>query len=42
MNTIVSGFEVINKSAPEPIYQQIIKTIQHKIATGEWLSLIHI
>jgi len=36
MNTIVSGFEVINKSAPEPIYQQIIKTIQHKIATGEW------
>jgi GntR family histidine utilization transcriptional repressor len=38
MNAIVGGFDVINKSAPEPIYQQIIKTIQQKIAAGEWTA----
>ena len=36
MNAVAGGFDVINKAAPEPIYQQIIKTIQQKIATGEW------
>jgi GntR family histidine utilization transcriptional repressor len=36
MNAVVGGFDVINKAAPEPIYQQIIKTIQQKIAAGEW------
>jgi GntR family histidine utilization transcriptional repressor len=36
MNAVVGGFDAINKAAPEPIYQQIIKTIQQKIAAGEW------
>jgi len=38
MNAIVSGFDDINKAAPEPIYQQIKKTIQRKIADGEWTA----
>ena len=38
MNAVVSGFEEINKAAPEPIYQQIKRTIQQKIATGEWTA----
>ncbi len=36
MSAVVSGFDVIDKSAPEPIYRQIIKAIQQKIDTGEW------
>jgi GntR family histidine utilization transcriptional repressor len=38
MNAVVGGFDVINKAAPEPIYQQIIKNIQQKIAAGEWTA----
>ena len=38
MNAIVGGFDVIDKAAPEPIYQQIKKTIQQKIAAGEWIA----
>ena len=34
MNAIVGGFDDINKAAPEPIYQQIKKTIQQKSAAG--------
>lgn len=36
MNAILDGFDLISKSAPEPIYQQIKKTIQQRIASGEW------
>jgi GntR family histidine utilization transcriptional repressor len=38
MNAVVSGFGNIDKAAPEPIYQQIKKTIEQKIATGEWTA----
>jgi GntR family histidine utilization transcriptional repressor len=38
MNAIVGGFGDIDKAAPEPIYQQIKKTIQQKIAAGEWIA----
>jgi len=38
MNAVVGGFDEINKAAPEPIYQQIKKTIQRKIAAGEWTA----
>jgi GntR family histidine utilization transcriptional repressor len=38
MNAIVGGFDDINKAAPEPIYQQIKKTIQQKITAGEWTA----
>jgi len=38
MNAVVSGFGDINKAAPEPIYQQIKKTIERKIAAGEWTA----
>ena len=38
MNAVAGGFDVINKAAPEPIYQQIIKSIQQKIASGEWTA----
>ena len=38
MNAVVGGFDDINKAAPEPIYQQIKKTIQRKIADGEWTA----
>jgi GntR family histidine utilization transcriptional repressor len=38
MNAVVGGFGEINKAAPEPIYQQIKRTIQHKIAAGEWTA----
>ena len=38
MNAVVGGFDDINKAAPEPIYQQIKKTIQRKIAAGEWTA----
>jgi GntR family histidine utilization transcriptional repressor len=36
MNAILDSFDDINKAAPEPIYQQIKKTIQRKITDGEW------
>ena len=38
MNAVVGGFDDIDKAAPEPIYQQIKKTIQRKIAAGEWTA----
>ncbi len=38
MNAIVGGIDDINKAAPEPIYQQIKKSIQQKIAAGEWTA----
>ncbi len=38
MNAVVSSFGDINKAAPEPIYQQIKKTIERKIAAGEWTA----
>ncbi len=38
MNAIVGGFGDIDRAAPEPIYQQIKKTIQQKIAAGEWIA----
>jgi len=36
MNAILKSFEEINKAAPEPLYQQIKNTIQHKIRNGDW------
>jgi GntR family histidine utilization transcriptional repressor len=36
MNAILKSFDEINKSAPEPLYQQIKNTIQHKIKNGDW------
>ncbi len=38
MSAILDSFEDINKGAPEPLYQQIKKTIQQHIASGEWLA----
>lgn len=32
------GISKIDKSAPEPIYQQIKKSIERKISDGEWLA----
>ncbi len=36
MNAILKSFEDIDKAAPEPLYQQIKNTIQHKIKNGDW------
>ncbi len=36
MSAIIDSFDDINKAAPEPIYQQIKKTIQQRIACGDW------
>jgi GntR family histidine utilization transcriptional repressor len=36
MNAILKSFEEIDKAAPEPLYQQIKNTIQHKIKNGDW------
>ncbi len=36
MSAILDSFDDISKGAPEPIYQQIKKTIQQRIASGEW------
>ncbi len=38
MNAILDSFDDIDKAAPEPIYQQIKKTIKHKIANGDWIA----
>jgi GntR family histidine utilization transcriptional repressor len=38
MNAILDSFDDISKAAPEPIYLQIKKTIQQRIASGEWLA----
>jgi len=36
MSAILKSFDGIDKSAPEPIYQQIKNTIQAKIRAGDW------
>ena len=36
MSALLDSFDDISKGAPEPIYQQIKKTIQQRIASGEW------
>ena len=36
MSAILDSFDGIDKGAPEPIYQQIKNTIQHKIKLGDW------
>ncbi len=36
MSAILDSFDDISKDAPEPIYQQIKKTIQRRIDSGEW------
>ena len=38
MNAILDSFDDISKAAPEPIYQQIKKTIQQRIGSGEWVA----
>jgi GntR family histidine utilization transcriptional repressor len=38
MNAILDSFDDISKAAPEPIYQQIKKTIQQRIDSGEWIA----
>ena len=38
MSAILDSFDDISKAAPEPIYLQIKKTIQQRIASGEWLA----
>ena len=38
MSAIIDSFDDISKAAPEPIYQQIKKTIQQRIASGEWVA----
>ena len=36
MSAILDSFDDISKAAPEPIYQQIKKTIQQRVTSGEW------
>lgn len=36
MSAILDSFDEISKLGPEPIYQQIKKTIQQRIASGDW------
>jgi len=38
VSAILDSFAEINKSSPEPIYQQIKQTIQQKIADGDWIA----
>lgn len=38
MSAILDSFDDISKAAPEPIYQQIKKTIQRHIASGDWTA----
>ncbi len=38
MSAILDSFDDISKAAPEPIYQQIKKTIQRRIASGDWTA----
>jgi GntR family histidine utilization transcriptional repressor len=37
MSAILDSFDDVSKAAPEPIYQQIKRVIQQRIASGEWL-----
>ena len=36
MQAMLNSFDGIDKSAPQPIYQQIKTTIEQKIGSGEW------
>jgi len=36
MQAMLNSFDDIDKSAPQPIYQQIKSTIEKKIGSGEW------
>jgi GntR family histidine utilization transcriptional repressor len=36
MSALLDSFDDISRGAPEPIYQQIKKTIQQRIASGQW------
>jgi GntR family histidine utilization transcriptional repressor len=38
MSAIIDSFENVSKLAPEPIYLQIKKIIQQRIASGEWAA----
>ena len=38
MEAILNSFDSIDKSAAEPIYQQIKKTIAQRISNGEWAA----
>ncbi|MDH3635237.1 MAG: histidine utilization repressor [Gammaproteobacteria bacterium] len=38
MNAILDSFDDISKASPEPIYQQIKKTIQRRIESGDWVA----
>ncbi len=38
MEAMLNSFEDIDKSAPQPIYQQIKTTIEEKITSGEWVA----
>ncbi|MDH5354788.1 MAG: histidine utilization repressor [Gammaproteobacteria bacterium] len=38
MEAILDSFDEIDKSAPQPIYQQIKTTIEQKINRGEWTA----
>jgi len=38
MSAILDSFDNVSKTAPEPIYLQIKKIIQQRIASGEWIA----
>ena len=38
MSAKLDSFDDISKAAPEPIYQQIKKTIQRRINSGDWIA----
>lgn len=38
MQALLNSFDEIDKSAPQPIYQQIKSTIEEKITSGEWAA----
>ncbi len=38
MEAILNSFDGIDKSAAEPIYQQIKKTIADRISNGDWTA----
>ena len=38
MSAILDSFDDISKASPEPIYQQIKKTIQRRIESGDWVA----
>ena len=38
MSAILDSFDGISKASPEPIYQQIKKTVQRRIESGDWVA----